>query len=83
MSGRSVPRLRAATPVMWLDSGYERNDQCGPQGVDCVRKVHLVRHSLSYVSHKERKQVAADLKAIYQAATLAGAERHSRSSRRC
>lgn len=31
--------------------------------------VHLVRHSLSFVSHKERKAVAADLKTIYQAAT--------------
>jgi putative transposase len=37
--------------------------------------VHMVRHSLSYVSHKDRKQVAADLKAVYQAATLAEAER--------
>jgi len=33
----------------------------------CV--VHLVRHSLSFVSHKERKAVAADLKTVYQAAT--------------
>jgi len=38
--------------------------------------VHMVRHSLSYVSHKDRKQVAADLKAIYHAATLAEAEQH-------
>ena len=37
--------------------------------------VHMVRHSLSYVSHKDRKQVATDLKAIYQAATLEEAER--------
>jgi transposase-like protein len=37
--------------------------------------VHMVRHSLSYVSHKDRKQVAADLKMIYQAATLEEAER--------
>ena len=36
--------------------------------------VHLVRHSLSYVSHRDRKEVAADLKAIYQAATLGEAE---------
>jgi putative transposase len=36
--------------------------------------VHLVRHSLSYVSHKDRKQVATDLKAIYQAPTLEEAE---------
>ena len=32
--------------------------------------VHLVRHSLSYVSHRDRKEVANDLKTIYQAATL-------------
>jgi putative transposase len=37
--------------------------------------VHLVRHSLSYVSHRDRKQVATDLKMIYQAATLEEAER--------
>ena len=36
--------------------------------------VHLVRHSLSYVGWKERKAVAADLKAIYRAATVAEAE---------
>jgi putative transposase len=32
--------------------------------------VHLVRHSLFYVSHKDRKEVATDLKSIYQAPTL-------------
>src|ERR687889_1164850 len=37
--------------------------------------VHMVRHSPSYVSHKDRKQVATDLKAVYQAATLEEAER--------
>ena len=37
--------------------------------------VHLVRHSLSYVAHKDRKDVASDLKSIYQAATLEEAER--------
>jgi len=36
--------------------------------------VHMVRNSLSYVGWKERKAVAADLKAIYRAATLAQAE---------
>jgi putative transposase len=36
--------------------------------------VHLMRHSLSYVSHRDRKEVATDLKAVYQAATLAEAE---------
>lgn len=36
--------------------------------------VHQVRHSLRYVSWKQRKEVAADLRAIYSAATLAEAE---------
>ncbi len=37
--------------------------------------VHLVRHSLNYVSHKDRKEVATALKEIYQAATIDAAER--------
>lgn len=41
--------------------------------------VHLVRHSLTYVSWKQRKEVAEDLKAIYQAATLPQAEAHLES----
>jgi putative transposase len=36
--------------------------------------VHLVRASLNYVSWKERKRVAADLKAIYRASTAIQAE---------
>ena len=36
--------------------------------------VHMVRHSLNYVSWKQRKEVAQDLKAIYQAPTLGQAE---------
>ena len=31
--------------------------------------VHMVRNSLAYVPYKDRKQVATDLKTIYQAAT--------------
>src|SRR5437667_7638562 len=41
--------------------------------------VHLVRASLNYVPWKERKQVAADLKPIYRAATAAEAERNLES----
>ena len=37
--------------------------------------VHMVRASLNYVNWKERKQVAADLKSIYRAATVEEAER--------
>jgi putative transposase len=36
--------------------------------------VHMVRHSLRYVSWKQRKEVAADLKNIYQASTVDQAE---------
>lgn len=36
--------------------------------------VHMVRNSLKYVSYKHRKEVAADLKLIYAAATEAEAE---------
>lgn len=36
--------------------------------------VHLVRHSLNYVSWKLRKPIAEDLKAIYSAATIEDAE---------
>ena len=36
--------------------------------------VHMVRHSLRYVTWKQRKEVAADLKTIYQAPTVEEAE---------
>lgn len=36
--------------------------------------VHMVRHSLNYVSWKRRKEVAADLRRIYTAATVEEAE---------
>jgi putative transposase len=36
--------------------------------------VHMIRHSLKYVSWKQRKAVATDLKAIYQAKTEEEAE---------
>ena len=36
--------------------------------------VHPVRHSLFQVSHKDRKEVASELKLIYQAATLEQAD---------
>lgn len=36
--------------------------------------VHMVRNSLKYVSWKQRKEVAGDLKAIYQSATAEQAE---------
>ena len=36
--------------------------------------VHMVRHSLNYVSWKQRKEVAGDLKKIYSAITIEEAE---------
>ncbi|MGH7623933.1 MAG: IS256 family transposase [Gemmatimonadaceae bacterium] len=36
--------------------------------------VHLVRNSLAFVSYKDRKRVAAALRTIYRAETVAGAE---------
>ena len=36
--------------------------------------VHMMRHNLNFVSWKRRKEVAADLRHVYQAATAAEAE---------
>lgn len=36
--------------------------------------VHMVRHSLKYVTWRQRKEVATDLKAIYQSSTIEEAE---------
>jgi putative transposase len=38
--------------------------------------VHMVRHSLNYVSWKQRKEVVDDLKTIYQASTVELAEKN-------
>ena len=47
-----------------------------PQTEVQICLVHLVRHSLQYVSYKDRKQVAQDLKTIYRASTASEAERN-------
>ena len=39
-------------------------------GITQLCLVHMVRHSLNYVSWKLRKAVAADLKAVYSASTV-------------
>lgn len=38
--------------------------------------VHLMRHSLCYVSYKDRKDVASDLKLVYRAVSSEEAEHH-------
>ena len=45
-----------------------------PQATVQLCIVHMVRHSLNYVSWKRRPEVAADLKRIYQSATTEEAE---------
>jgi len=45
-----------------------------PQALVQLCIVHLVRNSLSYVSYKDRKAVAADLRRVYTASTEAEAE---------
>ncbi len=40
-----------------------------PKAVVQLCIVHMVHHSLNYVSWKRRKEVAADLRRIYTAAT--------------
>ncbi len=45
-----------------------------PKAVVQLCIVHMVRHSLNYVSWKRRKEVAADLRRIYTAATVQEAE---------
>ncbi len=81
MSNRFPPelgelRVATATHDVGLEGGYEGNSQSRSQSVDCVRMVHLMRFSLCYVSFKDRKAVAADLKLIYRAASAEEAEQH-------
>ena len=45
-----------------------------PKAITQTCIVHLIRNSLKYVSHKDRKAVAASLKSIYTAATVEDAE---------
>ena len=47
-----------------------------PQTLVQLCIVHLVRNSVAYVSYKHRKEVCADLKAIYTASTEDEAELH-------
>lgn len=54
--------------------GYEAIETVYPQATVQLCIVHLLRNSLNHVGWKRRKQVAADLKRIYQSATVAEAE---------
>jgi putative transposase len=48
----------------------EAAESAFPNAVFQTCVVHMVRHSLNYVPHKEKKAVAADLKKIYNADTV-------------
>ena len=51
-------------------SGSDRDGLSAGAGADLHRApVHLIRHSLTYASWKERKAIAAALKTIYQSDT--------------
>jgi len=62
--------------VDWLKGFPEAIEAVFPQTAMQLRIVHMVCHNLNHVSWKLRKEVAADLRAIYTAATVEEAEQH-------
>nr|WP_264318868.1 transposase [Acidithiobacillus sulfurivorans] len=58
----------------WVKGFPEDIETVFPKSAVRLCIVHMVRYSLHYVSWKLRKAVAADLRAIYSAATVAEAE---------
>lgn len=74
LKGRGVTDIFIAC-VDGLKGVPEAIEAVFPQTQLQLCMVHLVRHSLSYVSHKDRKAVADGLKDVYQATTADEAER--------
>jgi transposase-like protein len=63
--------------VLFRSKGFpEAIEAVYPRAAVQLCIVHLVRHSLNYVSWKLREQVAADLKKIYSCATVDEAEQY-------
>lgn len=62
------------TCVDGLTGFVEAIESVYPKATTQLCIVHIIRNSLRYVSYKERKAVVADLKCIYEAATLEEAE---------
>jgi putative transposase len=60
--------------VDWLKGFPDAIEAVFPKAVVQLCIVHMVRHSLNYVSWKRRKEVAADLRRIYTATTAEEAE---------
>ena len=75
MKSRGVQNLFIAC-VDGLPGFEEAITSIYPQAQVQLCIVHMVRNSLKYVTYKDRKAVAADLKAIYRAATIEEAEQH-------
>ena len=75
MKSRGVQNLFIAC-VDGLPGFEEAITSIYPQAQVQLCIVHIVRNSLKYVTYKDRKAVAADLKAIYRAATIEEAEQH-------
>ena len=73
MKGRGVKDILIAC-VGGLSGFPEAINAVYPQTKVQLCIVHLIRNSLSYVSYKERKDVAADLKKIYTSLTVLEAE---------
>jgi putative transposase len=73
LKNRGVNKIYIAC-VDGLKGFPEAIESVFPQTVVQLCIVHLVRHSLNYVGWKQRKEVAADLRTVYTAATAAAAE---------
>jgi putative transposase len=57
----------SSTSPVWLGRGHEGDHHRGPQLTDCVRMVHYARNLLGMVGYGDRKELAADLRAIFAA----------------
>jgi putative transposase len=67
--------VRIAPPTPRGEARPGEGDRHGEaHDADCVRIVHLLRHSLDFVSWKDRKPVATALKDIYRAVDPVAAE---------
>ena len=73
LSGRGVKDIFVAC-VDGLKGFPEAIEAVFPRTDVQLCLVHLVRHSIKFVSFKDRKELAADLKTIYRAATAEEAE---------
>jgi putative transposase len=73
LKGRGVKDIFIAC-VDGLKGFPEAIEAVFPQTQVQLCMVHLLRHSMKYVSYKDRKELAADLKTIYRAMTAQEAE---------